>query len=57
MQQLFMATYLSPVHGFIYINLDSKIAPTSGYPGDEEETMEAYILVRRRDDDEGNKVI
>ena len=25
--------------------------------GDEEETTEAYILVRRGDDDEGNKVI
>jgi hypothetical protein len=33
-------------------NLDSKIER-----GDEEETVEAYILVRRRGDDEGNKVI
>ena len=32
--------------------LDSKIER-----GDEKEAMEAYILVRRRDDDEGNKVI
>jgi hypothetical protein len=36
----------------IYTNLDSKIER-----GDEEEMMEAYFLVRRRDDDEGNKVI
>ena len=33
-------------------NLDSKIER-----GDEEEATEAYILVRRGDDDEGNKVI
>jgi len=38
-------------------NLDSKIAPASGYPGAEEEATEAYILVRRGDDEEGNKVI
>ena len=37
-------------------NSDSKIAPR-GYPGDEEEATEAYILVRRGDDDDGNEVI
>jgi hypothetical protein len=38
-------------------NLDSKIAPASGYPGAEEEATEAYISVCQVDDDEGNKVI
>ncbi|OPY66025.1 MAG: hypothetical protein A4E62_02578 [Syntrophorhabdus sp. PtaU1.Bin002] len=40
----------------LYTNLHSKIAP-KGYPGDKEEATEAYILVRRGDDDEVNKVI
>jgi hypothetical protein len=33
-------------------NLDSKIER-----GSKEEATEAYIIVRRRDDDDGNKVI
>jgi len=37
--------------------LNSKIAPASGYPGGKEEVPEAYFLVRRGADDEGNKVI
>ena len=36
----------------LYTNLDSKIER-----GDEEEATEAYILVRRGDDDEDNEVI
>ena len=38
--------------GAIYTELHSKIEL-----GDEEEAMEAYILVRRVDDDEGNEAI
>lgn len=40
-----------------YANLDSKIAPVNGYPGDKDEATEAHILVRRGDDYEGNKAI
>jgi hypothetical protein len=43
-------------------NLDSKIAPASGYADDKEDATEAYILVRRGTPtsgypDEGNKAI
>ncbi|OPY65069.1 MAG: hypothetical protein A4E63_03147 [Syntrophorhabdus sp. PtaU1.Bin050] len=49
--------YTSKPHYFrTYTNLHSKIAPR-GYPDDEEEATETYILVRRGDDDEGNKVV
>jgi len=43
--------------GGINTGLHSKIAPASGYPGDSEEATEAYIFVRRVDDDEGNEAI
>ena len=42
----------NPILKKINTNLDSEIER-----GDQEEAMEANILVRRRDDDEGNKVI
>ena len=55
-----MKTFFGDVYGWtlhaclynLIPNLDSKIER-----GNEEEMMEAYILVRRRDDDDGDKVI